>query len=146
MNPDFARVLVLYAGVLCGALILCALVAEDAALPRSAKARARRLFFSKLDTRQRLCWHLLRRIEVVASGGGRYTISPYQPFNIRRADTLFCLQVAGRIPVYDKLLAQKLLIEADEQRFIALANARTRLGALSGRTYSSETAPVERSQ
>jgi hypothetical protein len=89
-----------------------------------ARRRARLLFLSKLDRRQRLSWRLRRSFDVIGRSGCRYTISSYQPFNVRTGHGAFCLQVAGQIPVYDKLLAQKLLIESDEQRFLALSNVR----------------------
>jgi hypothetical protein len=100
-------------------------MSEDAHLPWEAKRRARALFLSRLDDKQRRSWHLRRRFDVIAAGGRRYTISGYRPFNVRTGDAVFCVQVEGRVPVYDKLLAQKLLIEADEQLFLARANVRT---------------------
>ena len=130
MSPEFIRALALYAVVLAAALVLYALLAEDRSLPRAAKRQARKLFLSKLSRRQRVTWQLLRRFEVTAPSGRRYTIAPYQSFNVRTAEAAFCLQVAGRIPAYDKLLAQKLLIEADEERFLAVANRRGELGIL----------------
>jgi hypothetical protein len=106
-------------------LIAALAVSEDAGLPWAAKRRARELFLSKLDERQRRSWHLRRRFDVVAGGGRRYTIGSYRSFNVSSGDAVFCVEVEGRIPVYDKLLAQKLLIESDEQLFLARANVRT---------------------
>jgi hypothetical protein len=100
-------------------------LAEDAALPWDAKQRARRLFSNALDGKQRRAWSLRRQFTVRAASGRAYTFSRYRPFNIRSGEALFCLQVHGSIPVYDKLLAQKLLVEADEQRFLSQANVRT---------------------
>jgi hypothetical protein len=100
-------------------------LSEDAALPPESKRRARDLFLAKLDAKQRRAWHLRRRLDVTAASGRRYTISPYRPFNIRTRDAVFCVAVDGAIPVYDKMLAQKLLIESDEQLFLARANIRT---------------------
>lgn len=100
-------------------------LSEDAALPHAAKSRARALFLSKLDPPQRRSWFLRRRFDVVAQSGRRYTISRYRPFNVRTRDAVFCVQVHGPIPLYDKLLGQKLLLEADEQLFLARANIRT---------------------
>jgi hypothetical protein len=99
--------------------------AEDARLPDAAKARARELFLAQLDERQRRSWHIRRRFEVVGAGGTRYTISRYRPFNVCTNDASFCVAVTGNVPVYDKLLAQKLLIECNEQMFLARANVRT---------------------
>jgi hypothetical protein len=95
------------------------------AFSRDAERRARDLFFSKLDARQRSSWRLRRRFDARAKSGRLYTISRYNPFNIRTDDAVFCLRVAGATPAYDKLLAQKLLIEADEELFLAKANVRT---------------------
>ncbi len=46
---------------------------EDAALPAAAKRRARALFWSKLDAKQRLSWLVRRRFDVIAASGRRYT-------------------------------------------------------------------------
>ena len=106
--------------------VLAALaMAEDAHLPWEAKQRARKLFLSKLDEGQRRAWHLRRRFAAVAPSGRRYVIGSYRPFNIHTPGAAFCVQVHGNIPVYDKLLAQKLLIETDEQLFFARANVRS---------------------
>ncbi len=98
---------------------------QDSAFDRAADARARALFLSKLCAAQRRSWLARRRVTVTAPSGSRYTIAPYDPYNIRASDALFCLQVGGNIPDYDKLLAQKLLIECDEQLFLAKANVRS---------------------
>jgi hypothetical protein len=95
-------------------------------LPRRAKRRARKLFLSKLDVGQRRSWELARCFDVNCASGNRYTISPYRTFNIRNATEEFCLLLEANIPAYDKLLAQRLLIEADECLFLTLANRRQR--------------------
>lgn len=98
---------------------------RDNAFERAADERARTLFLSKLCAAQRRSWLARRRVTVRARSGTRYTIAPYDPYNIRSNDALFCLQVGGNTPDYDKLLAQKLLIECDEQLFLAKANVRS---------------------
>lgn len=98
---------------------------REQAFSRAAEDRARSLFLSKLTPSQRRSWLTRRRFSVVAPSGARYTIAPYDPYNIRASDALFCLQVAGNTPDYDKLLAQKLLIECDEALFLAKANVRS---------------------
>jgi hypothetical protein len=93
---------------------------------KAARARARALFLSKLDRVQRRDWFLRKKFIVIAPSGRRYTIGTYSAFNIAAAwDAAFCLAVEGESPDYDKLLAQKLLIECDESRFLATANVRT---------------------
>ncbi len=122
------------AAVMCGAWLVVHVAlpwidrraaGRDDAASRAADARARELFLSKLGTGQRRSWLVRRRFTVTAPSGTRFTISPYDPYNIRTRDALFCLQVGGNVPDYDKLLAQKLLIECDEQLFLAKANVRT---------------------
>jgi hypothetical protein len=108
-------------------LIAAFACSEDAALPNAAKQRARELFLAKLDARQRRSWHVRRRFDVTGASGRRYTLSDYRPFNVRTKGTVLCVAVDGAIPVYDKLLAQKLLIECDDARFLASANVRGRL-------------------
>jgi hypothetical protein len=100
-------------------------ISRRSPFPREASDRARALFFAHLTPAQRRGWHLRRRIEVVASSGRRYLLAPYRPYNVRSDDAIFCLQVEGRLPDYDKLLAQKLLLECNETRFLANANVRT---------------------
>ncbi len=104
------------------ALVFLVMSADDFGLPRQAKARARELFFSTLNGGQRRSWILRRRFDVVGSTGRRYTIRAYGSFNVRCGDDAFCVRVEGRIPTYDKLLAQRLLIEADEPLFLSIAN------------------------
>lgn len=91
----------------------------------AAKARARELFLSKLTSSQRRSWLLRRRFIVTARSGRRYTLCNYEAFNVHSWDAAFCLQVDGALPSYDKLLAQKLVIECDEALFLASANVRT---------------------
>lgn len=92
----------------------------------AARRRARELFLSKLNDAQRRSWAFERRFDLIAPSGRRYTIAPYASFNIYTSETSYCLRVEGRIPAYDKLLAQRLLVEADEEMFLSLANKRER--------------------
>jgi hypothetical protein len=98
---------------------------NESAFSRTAKARARTLFLSKLSDAQRRSWLMRRRVSVLAKSGRRYTLCNYEAYNIHAWDAAFCLQVDGELPSYDKLLAQKLLIECDESLFLASANVRT---------------------
>lgn len=49
-------------------------------------------------------------------------LSGYRPFNLRTADAVVPAQVHGRIPAFDKLLAQELLRETDDELLLARAN------------------------
>lgn len=107
------------------AMVASCVFAEDAGLPRAARRRARALFLSQLTPAQRNSWFWRRRFNAVAPSGRVYTIGAYRPFNICTHGAAFCVQVEGDVPLYDKMLAQKLLVESDEQRFLASANMRT---------------------
>ncbi len=120
-----AVTLALFAVTLFVAVLAVVFSAEDIALPRSAKRRAYRLFLSKLDDEQRRSWMKNRRFDVTARSGRSYTIFSYDAFNVYSCGEEFCVQIDERIPVYDKLLAQQLLLKADEQRFLRLANKRS---------------------
>ena len=98
---------------------------EDGVPSEAAENRARELLYSKLDPQQRRSWTLRRSFVVRAASGRKYVVSTYRPFNIRTSDAVFCLAVSGPAPGCDKVLAQKLLIEANETLFLATANVRT---------------------
>ncbi len=102
------------------------LAGEDFGIAPQAKERARRLFLSRLDAAQRRSWKFLRRFEVISASGRRYTLKAYGTFNILSGGEKFCVRVDGHMPSYDKLLAQWLLLEADEHRFLSIANRRDR--------------------
>ena len=99
-------------------------VSERSTSPAS-RVRAKELFLSKLTPAERRRWLDERRLTVVGSHGRRYTLTPYATFNIRAGNDLYCLRVDGRLPAYDKLLAQRLLVECDETAFLAVANKRS---------------------
>jgi hypothetical protein len=124
MTPGLTQVLGLYAAVVIVGIALWIVSDQDRALPVASRRRARKLFLSRLTTTQRVSWFVRRRFAAIGTSGKRYTIGAYEPFNIRANDGRYCLAVDGAIPAYDKLLAQKLLLEADESRFLALANHR----------------------
>lgn len=104
--------------------ILLALPVNEATLSPASRLRAERLFLSKLNDAERKCWARTRKLTIVGSSGGEYTLTPYEAFNIRAGGDAYCLRVLGRMPAYDKLLAQRLLVESDERRFLAVANRR----------------------
>jgi hypothetical protein len=139
-----ALTLVLFALTLCVAALAIVLSTDDILLSRKAKRSAQELFLGTLDDKQRESWRRNRRFDVIGASGQSYTISPYQAFNIACCGELFCVRVDGEIPVFDKLLAQRLLIEADERLFLMLANTRshrpTMKRALRGERSCSEQA------
>ena len=104
--------------------ILLVLPINEGTISPVSWLRAKRLFLSKLNDDERYRWQRDRRFTVRASSGRRYTLRPYEAFNIRSGEHEYCLRVVGWVPAYDKLLAQRLLLESDEATFLATANRR----------------------
>ena len=115
--------LALFATAVVAAMLLAFPIREVTVSPVSW-LRAKKLFLSKLGDAERRRWVAERRLTIVGSSGRRYTLTPYESFNIRADNDAYCLRVLGRVPAYDKLLAQRLLVESDEQTFLAIANWR----------------------
>jgi hypothetical protein len=121
---DVLVALALLAAAVVIAILLLALPINHGTLSPVSWLRAKELFLSKLTDAERKRWDSDRRLTIVGSSGRRYTLSPYESFNIRSGKMVYCLRVLGRAPTYDKLLAQRLLVEADEPAFLAIANRR----------------------
>ncbi len=100
----------------------------DAATARSraSEARARRLLTRLLNDSQ------LRELEkhgcftVKIAGRGTFCILPRSTFNVIHLQTgnLYCCTTEAFVPLSDLMLAQKLLLENDPDRFFAAANCR----------------------
>jgi len=100
----------------------------DAATARSraSEARARRLLTRLLSDTQ------LRELEkhgcftVKIAGRGTFCILPRSTFNVIHLQTgnLYCCTTEAFVPLSDLMLAQKLLLENDPDRFFAAANCR----------------------
>lgn len=104
--------------------MLLVLPVNEGTLSPASWLRAKKLFLSKLSDAERRRWSRERRLTVVGGSGRRYTLRPYEAFNIRAGSDEYCLRVVGWIPAYDKLLAQRLLLESDEAAFLVTANHR----------------------
>jgi hypothetical protein len=97
-----------------------------AASSRASEARARKLLCRVLSASQ------LRELEthgyfaVEVPGRGRFCILPRTAFNVFHPQTgsLYCCNTETFVPLSDLMLAQKLLLENDPDRFFAVANRR----------------------
>jgi hypothetical protein len=96
-----------------------------------AQARAEALLVEHLSPEQAMTL-AARNYFDVAIGERKYRIHRGTHGNVRLLDetgrekTLFCVQPEG-VPVPDAMLAQKLHLEANEQEFLRVANARVLL-------------------
>jgi hypothetical protein len=107
-------------------------VAEDRRCARAAaQLRARELLREHLDEEQRAEYDRRRSFVVETVRGRRYRIKSTSSYNVHgEADGIdYCVQLrsdatARGVPLEDQMLAQKLLLELDEPRFLRIANRR----------------------
>ena len=90
----------------------------------TADARARSLLLRLLAPDQRA--ELERRdcFTVSVPGRGRFAILPRRTLNVLDLDNgeCYCCITAVEVPLWDLMLAQKLLLENDPEQFFAVAN------------------------
>lgn len=95
-----------------------------------AQKKAEVLLRSQLTEEQIAELNVSNRFHVTSSRGRRYCINRGRAGNVSRMDDdgrfVFCIHDYVGLPESDTMLAQKLLLEADEERFLQIAN-RTRL-------------------
>ena len=88
----------------------------------SAQKKARALLISKLDDSQQKSFLDKGEFSVTAKDGNIYTIKTARSFNVIGSDgTKYCGQL-NNIPIEDQMLAQKLLLEHEPEKFFKNAN------------------------
>jgi hypothetical protein len=77
-----------------------------------------------LNPTQRREFELHSYFSVNVPGRGRFWIFPWRSLNVVDPGTgdCYCGVPEGRLPVYDLMLAQKLLLENDPEPFFRVAN------------------------
>lgn len=94
-----------------------------------AKQKARELLIRNLDAGQEKSFKKDGTFRVTAKGGKVYTISTARSFNVKAEDgTKYCGQTVDT-PIEDQMLAQKLLLEHDPDKFFKNANVSPAQGA-----------------
>jgi hypothetical protein len=86
---------------------------------RSPTLRARTLLRRHLDLEQRREFDRHGRFNVSGVSGSRYVIDLR---GVRAGPRIWCIQSTRVVPPYDLMLMRKLLIECDEQAFLATAH------------------------
>ena len=90
---------------------------------------AEALLLRNLNDEQRASWEKHRGFWVTAKSGNRYWLDGQRPRGLPidgppQSYCIYSLDENGlHLPIGDQILAQKLLIEADEDRFLKVANA-----------------------
>lgn len=102
-----------------------------AARSRASETRARRLLCRMLSASQLQELETYGYFAVEVRGRGRFCILPRTAFNVfhPRTGNLYCCNTESFVPLSDLMLAQKLLLENDPDRFFAVANHRPELFA-----------------
>jgi heme exporter protein D len=89
---------------------------------RQARQRAEELLLAWLSPSQRAQYRSRGRFEVTTAAGHRYRVCPGGVVGLDPRGWAYCIESTSPVPVADELLAFKLLLETDEQRFLATAH------------------------
>ena len=89
---------------------------------RQARQRAEALLLAWLSPDQRAQYRSRGRFEVTTTAGHRYRVCPGGVVGLNPRGWAYCIESTSPVPVADELLAFKLLLETDEQRFLAIAH------------------------
>ena len=73
---------------------------------------------------------------LIDAKGGDYNVTSIDGAGVKLIDC--CLDVGGDVPVADKVLVQKLLLEADEGRFLNIANTKCHYAPMAPPTMASD--------
>jgi hypothetical protein len=88
---------------------------------RQAKLRAEALLWAWLSPAQRKQYRARRWFEVTTASGRRYRVLGGAVVRLPRGSG-YCIEATSLVPVADEMLANKLLLETDERRFLATAH------------------------
>jgi hypothetical protein len=89
---------------------------------RQARLRAEALLWAWLSTAQRRQYRVRRWFEVTTASGRRYRVLRRAVVRLHPRGSGYCIEATSPVPVADEMLANKLLLETDERRFLATAH------------------------
>ena len=89
---------------------------------RRARLRAEALLWAWLSPAQRKQYRARRWFEVTTTSGRRYRILRGGVVRLDPHGSGYCIEATSPVPVADEMLANKLLLETDERRFLATAH------------------------
>lgn len=87
-----------------------------------ASNRAKELLLSCLDSKQKRDFLNNDYFTVKAKSGRKYRITRSLLFNVKCGGNSYCAGPKQSLPIYDRMLAQKCLLETDEKEFLRIAN------------------------
>jgi hypothetical protein len=89
---------------------------------RQARLRAEALLWAWLSPAQRSQYRRRRWFEVTTASGRRYRVLRGLVVRLGPRGSGYCIEATSPVPVADEMLANKLLLETDERRFLATAH------------------------
>jgi hypothetical protein len=89
---------------------------------REARLRAEALLWDWLSPAQRKQYRTRRWFEVTTASGRRYRVLRGGVVRLHPRGSAYCIEATSPVPVADEMLANKLLLETDERRFLATAH------------------------
>jgi hypothetical protein len=89
---------------------------------RQARLRAEALLWAWLSPAQRRQYRARRWFEVTTASGRRYRVMRGAVVRRDPRGSGYCIEATSPVPVADEMLANKLLLETDERRFLATAH------------------------
>jgi hypothetical protein len=89
---------------------------------RQARLRAEALLWAWLSPTQRKQYRTRRWFEVTTASGRRYLVLRGGVVRVHPRGSGYCIEATSPVPVADEMLANKLLLESDERRFLATAH------------------------
>jgi hypothetical protein len=89
---------------------------------RRARLRAEALLLAWLSPSQRTQYRARGWFEVTTLAGHRYRVRAGEVVRLDPRGSAYCIEATTRVPVADEMLANKLLLETDERRFLATAH------------------------
>jgi hypothetical protein len=89
---------------------------------RQARLRAEALLWAWLSPAQRKQYRARRWFEVTTASGRRYRVVRGAVVRLHPRGSGYCIEATSPVPVADEMLANKLLLETDERRFLATAH------------------------
>jgi hypothetical protein len=89
---------------------------------RQARLRAEALLWAWLSPDQRQQYRARRWFEVTTASGRRYRILRGAVVRLDPRGSGYCIEATSPVPVADEMLANKLLLETNERRFLATAH------------------------
>jgi hypothetical protein len=89
---------------------------------RQARLRAEALLWAWLSPAQRRQYRARRWFEVTTASGRRYHVLRGGVVRVDPRGSGYCIEATSPVPVADEMLANKLLLETDERRFLATAH------------------------